>query len=58
MSFDREVSDLLVRLPLVALSDITRDAVLRAMAKYDELGADKFLDRYGFAPARVYRMAV
>ena len=27
------------------------------MAEYDELGAEEFLARYGFAPARVYRVA-
>jgi HNH endonuclease len=27
------------------------------MAEYDELGAEEFLRRYGFAPARVYRVA-
>jgi ribosomal protein S27AE len=41
----------------VALSDITREAVLQAMDEYDELGADEFLSRYGFAPATVYRVA-
>jgi HNH endonuclease len=55
--FAREVSERFARLPLVALSDITRDGVLRAMAEYDELGADEFLARYGFAPARLYRVA-
>lgn len=44
-------------LPSVALSDITRDAVLQAMAEYDELGADGFLTKYGFAPSRLYRVA-
>ena len=43
--------------PLVALSDITRDGVFRAMAEYDELGAEEFLARYGFAPAQMYRVA-
>jgi hypothetical protein len=42
---------------VVALSDITREAVLQAMDDYDELGADEFLSRYGFAPATVYRVA-
>jgi 5-methylcytosine-specific restriction protein A len=36
----------------VALSDITREAVLASIAEYDELGRDTFLERYGFDPAR------
>jgi len=38
----------------VALSDITRDAVLKAVAEYDELGQDQFLAKYGFDRARLY----
>jgi 5-methylcytosine-specific restriction protein A len=38
----------------VALGDITRQAVLAAIAEYDELGQDEFLDKYGFEPARLY----
>jgi 5-methylcytosine-specific restriction enzyme A len=38
----------------VALSDITRDAVLRAIGEYDRLGQDGFLERYGFDRARQY----
>ncbi|MDN4520552.1 hypothetical protein QYF68_22415 [Mycolicibacterium austroafricanum] len=41
----------------MALSDITRDGVLRAMREYDESGADSFLSKYGFAPATLYRVA-
>jgi hypothetical protein len=41
----------------VALSDLTRESVLQAMQEYDELGAEEFLSRYGFAPARMYRLA-
>jgi ribosomal protein S27AE len=41
----------------MALSDITREAVVEAMREYDELGADQFLAKYGFAPARKYRVA-
>jgi hypothetical protein len=51
------MSERLATLPLVTLSDITRDGVLRAMSEYDELGAEEFLSRYGFAPARLYRVA-
>ncbi|MHA7663720.1 HNH endonuclease [Mycolicibacterium sp. HS_4_1] len=41
----------------MALSEITRKSVLKAMREYDELGADQFLAKYGFAPARKYRVA-
>lgn len=44
-------------IPVMSLSEITRDAVLQAMVEYDELGADAFLSRYGFAPATLYRVA-
>ncbi|MFB9602818.1 HNH endonuclease [Streptomyces roseofulvus] len=33
---------------------ITREAVLKAMAEYDELGRDAFLAKYGFGEARSY----
>lgn len=36
------------------LSDITREAVLKALDEYDQLGQDVFLDKYGFHPARSY----
>ncbi len=38
----------------MALADITREAVLAALAEHDELGQDQFLDKYGFEPARLY----
>jgi len=38
----------------VALSDITPDAVLAAIAEYDRLGQEGFLERYGFDRARQY----
>jgi hypothetical protein len=38
----------------VALRDITRDAVLAAIAEYDRLGQEEFLNRYGFERARQY----
>jgi len=38
----------------VSLNDIAREAVLAAIAEYDELGQDVFLDKYGFHPARSY----
>jgi 5-methylcytosine-specific restriction protein A len=36
------------------LTDITRDAVLKALAEYDELGQKDFLATYGFEPSRTY----
>ena len=38
----------------MAFGDITRQAVLKAVAEYDELGQDQFLDKYGFERARLY----
>ncbi len=38
-------------------SDVTsRDAVLAAIAEFDEIGRDAFLARYGFGPSREYVM--
>ncbi|MGQ4485628.1 HNH endonuclease [Streptomyces sp. 372A] len=33
---------------------ISRDAVLRALAEYDDLGQDEFLSKYGYKPATGY----
>ncbi len=38
----------------MALGDITREAVLAAVAEYEELGQDEFLGKYGFDHARLY----
>ena len=38
----------------MGLRDITRTAVLAAIAEYDRLGGDEFLDKYGFDRARSY----
>jgi 5-methylcytosine-specific restriction protein A len=38
----------------MALSDLTTNAVLRALAQFDELGREAFLQRYGFRRARGY----
>ena len=38
----------------MALSDLTEDAVLKAMAEFDELGREQFLARYDFGSARSY----
>ena len=36
-------------------SDVTsREAVLAAIAEFDEIGRDAFLARYGFGPSREY----
>jgi hypothetical protein len=32
----------------------SREAVLAAIKEWDDLGADQFLERYGFRPARAY----
>jgi hypothetical protein len=43
----------------MALRDLTdREAVLRAVAEYEELGPDAFLSAYGFRPARRYFLEV
>ncbi|MBG0822481.1 HNH endonuclease [Planomonospora sp. ID91781] len=38
----------------MALSDLRREMVLAAIAEYDRLGRDAFLERYGYGPARDY----
>ena len=38
----------------MALSDLTRNSVLQALAEFDELGRDAFLDQYKFGKARGY----
>lgn len=38
----------------MALKDITRPAVLAAIAEYNRVGQRAFLSRYGFDPARLY----
>lgn len=38
----------------MALKDITRQAVLAAIAEYDRVGQSAFLSRYGFDSARLY----
>jgi 5-methylcytosine-specific restriction protein A len=37
-------------------SNVTRSAVLAAIAEYDEIGQAAFLKKYGFKPARTYRL--
>ena len=38
-------------MPLV---NLTQEAVLRAIAEYDAIGSNAFLDKYGYRPARSY----
>jgi 5-methylcytosine-specific restriction protein A len=38
----------------MALTDITRDAVLQAIGEFERLGREAFLAEYGFGPARSY----
>ena len=38
----------------MALSDLTQNSVLQALAEFNELGRDAFLDRYKFGKARGY----
>jgi 5-methylcytosine-specific restriction enzyme A len=38
----------------MALADLTRDAVLQALAEFIQRGRDAFLQRYGYGPARRY----
>lgn len=37
-------------------SNVTRAAVLAAIAEYDEIGQASFLKKYGYKPARTYRL--
>lgn len=40
----------------VSLANITRESVLAAIAEFDSIGRDAFLERYGFGPARSYML--
>jgi 5-methylcytosine-specific restriction enzyme A len=42
----------------MALGDLTRDDVLAAVAEFDRLGRDAFLDRYKFGQAKTYFLEV
>jgi len=42
----------------VALRELSRHEVLQAVAEYDRLGQDRFLEKYGFGAARSYRLVV
>lgn len=38
----------------MSLGNITHESVLAAIAEFDKIGRDAFLDRYGYGPARSY----
>src|SRR5487761_1403570 len=42
----------------VALRELSRREILQAVAEYDRLGQDRFLEKYGFRKARSYRLVV
>lgn len=42
----------------VALRELSRREILQAVAEYDRLGQDRFLEEYGFGAARSYRLVV
>src|SRR5712671_4348294 len=42
----------------VALPELSRRDILQAVAEYDRLGQDRFLEKYGFGAARSYRLVV
>jgi len=42
----------------MGLNDITRAGVEKAIAEFDELGRDRFLEKYGFGPARSYFLKI
>jgi hypothetical protein len=48
----------LCHFPFVAIGDITRESVLEALAEFDEVGRDRFLQTYGFGPSREYILVV
>ena len=38
----------------MALRELSRREILQAVAEYDRLGQDRFLEKYGFGAARSY----
>ncbi|MBB6411858.1 HNH endonuclease [Mesorhizobium sangaii] len=42
----------------MSLSDLTRSAVELAIAEYDQIGPERFLEKYGFGKARKYFLVV
>jgi hypothetical protein len=43
---------------MVAWDRVTRHDVLRAMHEYDQLGAEKFFAKHGFAPTTTYELVL
>jgi len=42
----------------MTLRELSRREILQAVAEYDRLGQNRFLEKYGFGPARSYRLIV
>jgi 5-methylcytosine-specific restriction protein A len=42
----------------VALRELSQREILQAVAEYDRLGQDRFLEKYGFGAARSYRLVI
>lgn len=42
----------------MALRELSRREILQAVAEYDRLGPDRFLEKYGFGAARSYWLVV
>lgn len=42
----------------MSLSDLTQSAVELAIAEYDQIGPERFLEKYGFGKARKYFLFV
>ncbi len=42
----------------VALGELSQREILQAVAEFDRLGQDRFLEKYGFGAARSYRLVV
>ncbi|HXL95414.1 MAG TPA: HNH endonuclease signature motif containing protein [Streptosporangiaceae bacterium] len=42
----------------MALRDLTQREILQAVAEYNRIGRDRFLEKYGFGPARSYLLVV
>ena len=40
----------------IAWNQLSREHVVRAMAEYDHLGAQRFFGEHGFAPATTYEL--
>jgi hypothetical protein len=38
----------------IAWDEVTRDAVVRAIAEYDQVGPERFFSQHGFAPTTTY----